>query len=248
MLRGERCSGDLRFKGQEIVERGFHHVGGCTVTRYSAQGLLYPMQGLYASACPSQLWGMKNRIAEWRKKRGLSQEALGALLHSGRSTVTKLERNEIPLTDNWMTRLSSVLNCSPVDLLEGGSVPVVGKIGAGGSVVYADDYEQGGAVDSVTRPPEVDGELVGLLVEGDSMLPKFDPGDIVFICRTLDGVQPEYVNRICACRLESGETLLKRLSRGSIPGTYTLRSFNADDIENVALEWATPVVAVKLRQ
>lgn len=196
----------------------------------------------------AQLWGMENRIAEWRKRRKMSQELLGEKLGSGRSTVTKLERGEIPLSDKWMTRIANVLGCSPIDLLGGGNVAVVGKIGAGGTISYADDYEKGGAVDYVSRPPEVSGELVGLIVEGESMLPKFDPGDIVFISRNFDGVLPEYVNRFCACRLANGQTLLKRLSRGSVPGRYTLRSLNADDIEDVTLEWATPVVAVKLRQ
>jgi phage repressor protein C with HTH and peptisase S24 domain len=190
---------------------------------------------------------MKNRISEWRKRAGMSQDQLGIALGSGRSTVTKLERGEIPLTDRWMTRLAEVLGCKPIEILDGGLVPTVGKIGAGGAVAYIDDYEFGGASDYTQRPPDIDGQLVGLEVEGDSMLPKFDPGDVIYISKSNDGVLSDYYGKFCACRLTTGGTLLKKLARGSGPGLYTLRSLNAADIEDVELDWATPVVAVRLR-
>jgi repressor LexA len=181
---------------------------------------------------------MGNRLSHLRKKAGLSQEALGKALNSGRSTVTKLERSEIPMTDRWLDRLSVVLNCSPVDIL-GDEVPVVGKIGAGGSVIFEDL-----GADYVTRrPPDTYGELIGLEVVGDSMLPKFDSGDIVYISRSYDGIDPSDVGADCACRLLTGETYLKRLAKGSKPGSYTLRSYNAPDMEDVELEWATPIRA-----
>lgn len=59
---------------------------------------------------------MANRISYFRKKAGLSQVALAEALHSGRSTVTKLERSEIPLTDRWLERLAAILDCTPADL------------------------------------------------------------------------------------------------------------------------------------
>lgn len=182
---------------------------------------------------------MSNRIAHFRKKAGLSQDALGKALHSGRSTVTKLERGEIPLTDRWLERLSVVLNCTPVDIL-GDFVPVVGKIGAGGSVIFEDF----GNDEQVRRPPDTVGELIGLEVVGDSMLPKFDPGDIIYISRDNDGVDPADIGAVCACRLVSGETYLKQIVRGSRPGVFTLRSYNAADMEDREVEWATPVRAI----
>lgn len=197
------------------------------------------MQALGTYPPPGQSCGMSNRIAHFRKKAGLSQDALGKALNSGRSTVTKLERGEMPLNDRWLERLSGLLNCTPTDLL-GEFVPVVGKIGAGGSVIFEDM----GHDESVRRPPDTSGELIGLEVVGESMLPKFDPGDVVYISRAYDGVDAADIGSICACRLVSGETYLKQLLRGSKPGAFTLRSYNAADMEDVVLEWATPVRAI----
>jgi repressor LexA len=181
---------------------------------------------------------MANRIAYFRKRAGLTQQRLGELLNSGRSTVVKLERGERPLTTHWLDRLSKELNCSPTDIL-GDEVAIVGKIGAGGTIIYEDV----GNNDTIKRPPETPGELVGLEVAGESMLPKFDPGDVIFISREHDGVDLRDIGAYCAVRLRSGETFLKKLARGSRPGLFTLRSLNADDIEDCELEWATPVRA-----
>jgi len=186
--------------------------------------------------------GMANRLAHLRKKAGFTQDGLACELNTGRSTITKLERSEIPMSDRWLDRLSKVLKCSPSDIL-GDYVAIVGKIGAGGSVIFEDL----GCEEQVRRPPDTTGELVGLEVDGDSMLPKFDPGDIVYISRTRDGVDARDIGAICACRLRSGETYLKQLVRGTRFGTWTLRSYNASDMPDVELEWATPIRAITPR-
>ena len=156
--------------------------------------------------------------------------------------IVKLERGERSLTSDWLDRISKQLKCAPTDLL-GDEVPVVGKIGAGGSVIYEDV----GNEDTVRRPPETPGVLVGLEVAGESMLPKFDPGDVIFISRDTDGVDPLDIGSYCACRLRSGETYLKKLAKGSRAGLFTLRSLNGVDIEDVELDWATPVRAITPR-
>lgn len=207
--------------------------------KVQCQAVSYPMQVLAPYRRREQSFGMANRIAHFRKKAGLSQDALGKALNSGRSTVTKLERGEIPLSDRWLERLAVIFNCTPTDIL-GDFVPVVGRIGAGGSVIYEDL----GADTEVRRPPDTTGELVGLEVVGESMLPKFDPGDVVYISRSNDGVDPVDLGAICACRLRTGETYLKQLLKGTQPGRYTLRSYNAADMEDVELDWATPVRAI----
>jgi transcriptional regulator with XRE-family HTH domain len=242
MLNSETLS--RQTSGDQVVSkwRDLGHVSTCTPTRYALQGPMYPTQVLDPSLAKVQIPPMANRLAHMRKKAGLSQAELGQLLNSGRSTVTKLERSEIPLSDRWLDRLCPILKCTPADIL-GDEVPVVGKIGAGGSIVFEDL----GNDDTISRPPETNGELVGLEVVGDSMLPKFDPGDLVFISREYDGIDPADIGAICACRLVTGETYLKQVLRGTKPGAWTLRSYNASDMENVELVWATPIRASKPR-
>ena len=181
---------------------------------------------------------MANRLKHYRERAGISQETLAERVASGRSMIAKLEAGLRPLTDRWLDRLSKELDCTPTDIL-GDEVAIVGKIGAGGSIIYEDV----GNGDTIKRPPETPGDLVGLEVAGESMLPKFDPGDIIFISRAHDGVDDRDIGAYCACRLRTGETFVKKLARGSRPGLYTLRSLNAEDIEDCELDWATPVRA-----
>lgn len=228
--------------GEEFSERSVVHAAQRTLTRYTAQEGMYPIQVLDLSPMQGHPCGMANRLSHLRKKAGFTQESLAKALNTGRSTITKLERSEIPMTDRWLDRLSNVLKCAPADIL-GDYVPVVGKIGAGGTVIFEDI----GSEDMVKRPADTPGEIVGLEVDGDSMLPKFDPGDIVYISRDHDGVDLSDVGAICACRLTTGETYLKQLVRGARPGTWTLRSYNASDMADVELEWATPIRSVTPR-
>lgn len=182
---------------------------------------------------------MGNRLKILRERANLTQADLAARLNTGRSTIVKLERGERPLNDRWLSRLANHLGVSPVEIL-GDDVPIVGRIGAGGSIIFEDI----GVAETIRRPPETTGPLVGLEVEGDSQFPKFENGDVVFISRTHPGVDPVDVGSFCAVRLRNGETYLKILAKGSLPGRFTLRSHNAPDIEDVELEWATPIRAV----
>lgn len=131
-----------------------------------------------------------------------------------------------------------------IDALTRPDVPLVGKIGAGGQVIFEDDGERGG----VPRPPSAAGQLVALEVVGDSMMPKYEGGDVVYVRRDHDGVLPEYVGEYCAVRTADGGTWLKMLAAGSKPGTFTLRSLNAADMVDQDVEWASPVLWVMPRR
>lgn len=76
------------------------------------------------------------------------------------------------------------------------------------------------------------------------MLPKYSDGDIIYIQRWHDGILPEYIGEDCAIRLSTGETYIKQLIKGSEEGRFTLLSLNAPPIENVEIEWATPIAFI----
>lgn len=184
-------------------------------------------------------WMGENRLYELRKRRGMTLDALAQAVGTTKMQIQRLEKGTRRLSDQWIYRLAPVLGVSPGQLLESG-VPVVGKIGAGGSVIF----EDAGEIDSVPRPPDTEGELIGLEVEGDSMLPKFDPGDVVYISPSEPAADQTYLGAYCAVRLVTGETYLKILARGSKPGRFNLRSLNAAEMEDVEILWATPVRAI----
>lgn len=138
-----------------------------------------------------------------------------------------------------LQKLAGALEVNLEDLLGTDGVPLTGRVGAGGSIIF--DEVDGGVV---PRPPGGGGELEALEVIGDSMLPRYSSGDVVYIRRLHDGISADTVGDYCAVRLTSGESYVKLLARGSRPGFWTLRSLNAADIEDVELEWATPILFV----
>jgi len=191
---------------------------------------------------------VRERLRRSMKKAGVGSRPLSEMAGLGQTAVRDLLEGK---SDNpRIGTLSSLANALavPLDFLLGkDEVPVVGKIGAGGTIAFLDDFSKGEGHAFVPQPPDTVGEMIGLEIEGDSMLPKFDPGEVVYISREHEGVLPDYLGQYCAVRLGTGEVLLKILARGTLPGRFTLRSLNAADIEDVEVEWATPVRATLSR-
>lgn len=127
-------------------------------------------------------------------------------------------------------------------------VPLIGKIGAGGTIIYSDDYPIGGAAEYVSAPSEAADDTVALEIEGDSMFPYYRDGWLVFYSVQVRPDSPECLGDDCVVRLVDGRTLLKTVMRGSVPGRFTLGSHNAPAIENAEVEWAAPVEFVDRRR
>jgi phage repressor protein C with HTH and peptisase S24 domain len=141
-------------------------------------------------------------------------------------------------------KIAEALEVPLENIIGSARVPLVGHIGAGGAIAYfpTDDME------SVIRPPLAVGPMIALEVSGESMLPKYEPGDVIYVRRDHDGVLPEYLGEYCACHLSDGGTYLKILTAGPDGGRYTLRSLNAADMTNVEVIWATPVLFIMPRR
>jgi SOS-response transcriptional repressor LexA len=136
--------------------------------------------------------------------------------------------------------IASVLETTVEELTATDPVMLAGKIGDGGSILFEEYAEP----KPVPRPPLTQGRLIALQVEGDSMLPRYDDGDLVYIRRDHEGVLPEYLGYHCAVHTEEGGTFLKILEQGTEPGKYTLLSHNAPPMRNVEVVWASPVLFV----
>lgn len=183
-------------------------------------------------------------------EKGFSRRSLSNAAGLSESAV----RDLLTRTDNpgigTLTKIAEALEM-PVDRLTGAAamVPILGSIGAGGEVLFSTDpdSELHGEFDKVPRPPLVVGRLMALRVCGSSMLPKYEDGEVIYVRRDHDGLQPSYIGRYCAVRTSDGGTYLKILATGSEPGRYTLRSLNAPDMENVEVVWASPVLFVMPR-
>ena len=152
-------------------------------------------------------------------------------------------------------RLASLAGLHPLEFIYGrpsgpgrATAPVVGYVGAGQQVFTIDDHALGAGLDEVDSlvshasggPP-----VVAVRIRGDSMHPMKD-GWLLFYTRDQDGVPAECVGRLCILQVAGeGPTLVKEIRRGYQPGTFTLVSWNAAPMEDVALAWAAPVLAIR---
>lgn len=183
---------------------------------------------------------VREALREIMDRKGVKPTTLSLMVGKNKSLVKDLFERTNDISVSTLTKLAGALDVSVVDLLAAPGIPLVGYIGAGGVVIY----EEINSGETVIRPPHVSMDLIALEVRGDSMLPKYSDGDIIYIGRQHDGVLPEYLGRDCAVRLVSGETYIKQLMKGSEEGRFTLFSLNAPPIENVEVEWACPIAFI----
>lgn len=121
---------------------------------------------------------------------------------------------------------------------------VVGYIGAGAKVVAIDDHAPGAGLEFVEPPPGVEYPCVAARIRGNSMHP-FRDGWVVFWSKDQEGVSDDCLGQLCVVCLADDSMYLKELHRGSSKGKFTLASWNAPAIENVAVKWAARVIDVR---
>lgn len=147
-----------------------------------------------------------------------------------------------------LARLANALNIDPIWLETGidpseqtKMVKLAGYIGAGQAVEAIDT----GGQEDVEAPASSPMSTVAARVKGESMLPLLRDGWTIYWSRHLP--PSEMLNRLAVCQLADGRILVKTIRNGSAPGFYTLTSFNAEDIEDVVVDWAAPIDWIKPR-
>ena len=191
------------------------------------------------------------RIREARTARGWSQSRLAEAIGKAQTAVTWWENGgrEPSRADVALIALALGMEVGAIELgdqapgVRPRGYPHIGKVGAGGSGEYADDYALGEASDYIDPLPgmPVDQEIIVLDVEGDSMVPAVFDGDLAFFGPVRKDVEALLNKRVMA-RLADGRKFFKILKRGTGAGLYTLRSLNpaTPDIEDVRIDWVLP--------
>lgn len=87
---------------------------------------------------------------------------------------------------------------------------------------------------------------IALIVRGDSMAPKYDDGETLFIEKTLYSID-SLISEHVYVQLADGRCYVKKLQYGSKPGLFTLISYNAPPIIDVPVERAYPIAFTKPR-
>lgn len=113
------------------------------------------------------------------------------------------------------------------------NVPLVkGLIGAGPEVEMSDDLN-----DPIELPPA---SAIGVTVRGNSMYPRYMDGEKLLY---LPEHRPahEMVGLECAVKIKDGGMMVKIIRRGSRKNRFNLESWNSPTIEDVQIEWASPI-------
>jgi repressor LexA len=124
-----------------------------------------------------------------------------------------------------------------IDYLELNSVPIMGRVGAGAAIEPEHEQVPPEGLGEVELPFPISEETIAFEVAGDSMLPKYESGDVIVVYREQRHPVTSFYGEEAAVRLKTGERYLKTIDRGKSPTIVNLTSFNAKPIRGVKLEW-----------
>ena len=211
----------------------------------------------------NNLMTLGSRISEARDRAGKTQQEVADHFDISREAVSQWESDDTKPRSAKLSELMRYLGVHPAWLLDGSgpmsgnaslslasleTVPVVGQIGAGAELFLYDDHPQGQGLEEALAPLSVEGDnFVAVRIKGDSMRPLKD-GWLMFFRRDQRGVSAECRNQLCIVKIaDDGPMMVKELRWTKMPGRYNLLSWNADPIEDVALDWAAKVMDIRPR-
>lgn len=189
-----------------------------------------------------------NNIRAIRRRKGLSLEAVAERMGTSAQQLSRLERGQRPLTEEWARKAAKAMEADFFEVFGNAgdtrkTVPVVGYV-ADGAVVR--EFDRVGELDRVPAPPDAD-EPVAVVVVGNAMWPAFVDGDLLFY--EPEKVPPPslLIGRECVVQTADGRRMVRRLFRSPEPNRFRLASYNAPDEDGVVVEWASPVEWIKRR-
>src|ERR1700726_3613074 len=124
-----------------------------------------------------------------------------------------------------------------IDYLELNSVPIMGRVEAGATIEPEHEQVPPEGLGEVELPFPLSEETIAFEVAGDSMLPKYENGDIIVVLREQRHRVSNFYGEEAVVRLKTGERYLKTIERGKSATLVNLPSFNAKPITSVKLEW-----------
>ena len=124
-----------------------------------------------------------------------------------------------------------------MEYLELNLAPIMGRVGAG--AVIDPDFEQvpPEGLGDIALPFPIMEETIAFEIVGDSMLPKYESGDVIVVYKDQRHPLSSFYGEEAVVRLKTGERYLKTIERGKSPSLVNLTSFNAKPIVGVKLDW-----------
>lgn len=123
------------------------------------------------------------------------------------------------------------------------SVPIVGYVGAGGSIDFTDSQGPFGEANMPPKGPTT--SLVAVIVRGDSMSGTLDDGWTVYYQDRRDPPDESLHAKLCIVGLGDGRVLIKKLYPGRKNGHYDLHSANAPALLDQPVAWAAKITWIE---
>ncbi|MDO9560699.1 MAG: XRE family transcriptional regulator [Bradyrhizobium sp.] len=124
-----------------------------------------------------------------------------------------------------------------IDYLNLNSVPIMGRVGAGAVIEPEHEQVPPEGLGEVELPFPIAEETIAFEVSGDSMLPKYENGDIIVVFKEQRHPVSSFFGEEAVVRLKTGERYLKTIERGKSASQVNLTSFNSKAINGVKLDW-----------
>jgi phage repressor protein C with HTH and peptisase S24 domain len=104
-----------------------------------------------------------------------------------------------------------------------GRIPIISWAQAGPDGFFEDAFPTGAGFGEINRPYDVtDPNAYALIISGDSMIPKFEPGDVILVSPNMGVRTGDYA----VARLKDGTVAAKRVKAKN--GGFVLESVNLD--------------------
>jgi DNA-binding transcriptional regulator YiaG len=230
---------------------------------------LWKMRFMHDGQNTADETGLAARIHDLRRGLGLSQARFGVLIGVDQSNVSRWENGATP-EDVHIVKMAELAGRHPAVFRygppagelgpaapgldapgpaardAGATVSVVGYVGAGEEMFPFDDHALGAGLETVGAPEGVGtAPMVAVRIRGESMHPMRE-GWLLFYRRDHAGVPEDCLNRLCVVKLAGdGPVLVKEVHRGYRADRFLLTSWNAPPLEDVAVDWAAPVLSIR---
>ena len=166
---------------------------------------------------------LNKNIRHIRSNNKMSQQELAEKVGIDRSTISRIENNEVETTLDTAIKISDALNVPlndliskdltfnnviPIEISSNVKIPVYGTIKAGIPIESQEDIIE--YVDIPEDWTKGNKKFFGLKISGDSMFPKYNENDIVIFEQNDD--LEMYNGKDCAIMINGTESTFKKIS------------------------------------
>lgn len=185
------------------------------------------------------------KIRELRLRFGESQAEFGHRLSVEQATVSRWEKGEMPAR-RYEAPIAGLAGMSVTEFFHTDEGPrlirVVGELATGG-VTLKDEAAPGAPINHISLNLG-ENDQIALPVRGHQWEPVYRDGDTIIANCLRKSKIKQAIGKDCIVKTADGKAYIKIVRRGSKKGFYTLRDIRprVDDMENVELEWAAPIL------